>query len=320
MADPLPCDGGGNYNPYYHRCVCPIGRSGPRCEVDALPACRANRGRSSAVSCTVRRPQHCDCVQQCVDAGAFAAHIFKFCFVRPFAAAAHSEVPAFGAAAEFYSWRLPHVGRWLAASTSRRTIVREPASADAALAVEHRPSLRHQPASLCPRRCHDRGACVGRPQRPAAARGRLRTSSGECRCDALYGGASCETFQPVLCWNNCSYPRGTCVDGFCSCAPPHFGPACAYDAPAAGAASRPRRRRFAVHVYDLDAVVLRRAAGGSDPDPIFNTYHTFLRLLLADPPSLAADPEEADLFLTPAYVHGMLERAPHTCIRMRRPT
>ena len=44
---------------------------------------------------------------------------------------------------------------------------------------------------------------------------------------------------------------------------------------------------------------------GSDPDPIFNTYHTFARALLADGASLTPRPGDADLLLAPAFGTNM---------------
>ena len=76
-----------------------------------------------------------------------------------------------------------------------------------------------------------------------------------------------------------------------------------------------------MHVYDLDAVVLRRHQMGSDPDPIFNTYHIFLGTLLADAPSLAASASFADLALVPAFgtnMDGLLEYYEHAAAQVAR--
>ena len=131
MASPLApvCQAGGNFNPYYARCVCPIGRSGRFCEVEALPACRARRA-STVVACAVRRPQHCNCVQQCLQSGAFAAHIYKYCFIRTLSSSVpHSEVPMLSAAAQFYAWS---PGR----PPEQTAITRRLVPAEEALAVE----------------------------------------------------------------------------------------------------------------------------------------------------------------------------------------
>ena len=63
--------------------------------------------------------------------------------------------------------------------------------------------------------------------------------------------------------------------------------------------------RVHIHRYDFDQIVMSRVAYGSDPDPIFNTYHTLMRLLLADPDRLAPSPDEASLFLVPAFGTNM---------------
>jgi hypothetical protein len=73
------CSGVGNYNPVLGECICPIGFNGSSCERSALPACRA-LPESTALSCPVGRPQHCECHAQCVANGAFEAHMYRFCF------------------------------------------------------------------------------------------------------------------------------------------------------------------------------------------------------------------------------------------------
>ena len=199
-------------------------------------------------------------------------------------------------------------------------------SADHALAVEHSPHLRHVPHRHCPRRCSGHGACVSgvdewrRAGGAAGGRGWARPAPLEafCRCDAYYSGRACETHAPTLCWNNCS-GRGACVDGFCSCVAPYYGPACAYGARRASARSRARHLR--IHVYDLDAIVLRRHTYGSDPDPIFNTPHVFLSALLADSHTLEEVPDDADLYLAPAFgtnMEGLVEYYEHALRHLER--
>ena len=296
------CLGGGNYNPILGRCSCPVGRNGTLCEGAALPACRL-RPSSNAVACATRRPQHCECVRQCLESGAFSAHIYPICFVKRnrSAASLFSDVPM-----------LPrHDG------PARATFFQDGkqlAAADA-LAVELRPNLVHVPHRHCRARCSERGACVAPRQLAASADRAGLDRQAFCMCDPHYKGTVCETHQTSLCWNGC-LGRGSCLDGFCSCTPPFFGPGCAYgggttaaaagDGGAAdGVRAHASRGRFKVHVYDLDAVVLRRLHYGSDPDPIFNTYHTFLSALLADGPSLSSSADAADLLLVPAFGTNM---------------
>ena len=146
------------------------------------------------------------------------------------------------------------------------------------------------PAGRCPKRCSERGACLAR--RGGWARG------GWCKCDPYYEGEACEQHRSRWCWNGCA-GRGECVDGFCRCRPPFYGPGCAHEGPHAGApppraaAAAAAGRRFKVYVYDLPPLVYRRRTYGSDPDPIFNTHHLFLEQLLSDHAALAARPEEA---------------------------
>ena len=202
------CSGVGSYNPVYGRCTCPIGRSGPNCEVNSLPACRLRRN-SSVTTCMVRRPLSCDCMQQCVSNGAFAAQLYPICFTRDDAHHALSDLPnALGR--RDHQHPAIHFSRW-----SNRQFV----SAHEALKHEFRPWLRHVPHRLCPRRCSERGACLADAN-----------DLTYCQCDSWYRGRSCETFTGPTCYNNCSAGRGTCVEGFCVCRAPHFGPACAYTA------------------------------------------------------------------------------------------
>lgn len=302
------CHGGGNFNPHNQRCTCPIGLNGTYCESLALPACRARRS-STAVSCAVRRPQHCACVHQCVASGAFAAHMYPVCFERISDAEPLSDVPSLlSTRATFYQ-------------LDRRTLQKQRSlPAEAALMVEHQPHLIYVSHRHCQSRCSERGACVVSKAAATHSPHQLDRARPFCKCDGFYTGRACGRHVPTLCYNNCS-SRGVCLDGFCSCEPPYFGPACAYDggalsqrAQAAGRGSPGASAHFAVHVYDLDAVVLRRHQMGSDPEAIFNTYHTFLGRLLADGPSLATSAEEADLALAPAFgtnMDGLLEYYQH---------
>ena len=52
---------------------CEYGWTGQRCRLDTIPACRARDG--TVDSCVVRKVLPCDCVRQCISAGAFAAHL-----------------------------------------------------------------------------------------------------------------------------------------------------------------------------------------------------------------------------------------------------
>ena len=104
MHMPAPCSGAGNYNPVLGACVCAIGFNGTRCERRALPACRA-RPDSTAVSCPVGRPQHCDCYAQCLANGAFEGHMYRFCFRTGGTGEALSAVPAADQAASFFERR-----------------------------------------------------------------------------------------------------------------------------------------------------------------------------------------------------------------------
>ena len=277
------CSGVGSWNPVYERCVCPIGRSGRSCEVAALQACRL-RNNSTVVSCQVRRPLHCECISQCVASGAFEAHLYPICFTRELSRNL-SDLPshrlaATASAVQFFRWR-----------EKRRVEVQ------AALQHEFQPRLRHVPHRNCPQRCSERGACLASDDvRPF------------CQCDSHRLGRACERSSSPTCYNDCS-GRGTCVDGFCRCRPPHFGPGCAYTSTMTGAAATGGRGHpssgLRIHVYDFDHIVLSRVSYGSDPDPIFNTYHTFTAMLLADPSRLTPSPEDADLLLVPAYGTNM---------------
>ena len=308
----MRCAAGGNYNPHTARCTCPIGRNGSFCEQPALPACRIRR-TSTAVACTVRRPQHCECVRQCLASGAFAAHIYPVCFERanyePF-----SELPALASTrATFYQ-------------LDRRSLKRvKQLSATQALGVEYREQqLVYVPHRHCPMRCSERGACIAN-RAVATSRSEPLENVATCQCDGFYTGRTCEKHVPTLCYNNCS-GRGVCLDGFCSCEPPYFGPACAYGGSPTRAAVRGRRDpshplHFSIHVPDLDAVVLRRHQMGSDPDPIFNTHHRFVARLLEDPPALAASADDADLVLAPAFgtnMDGLLEYYEHAASALER--
>ena len=204
------CSGGGNYNPYHQRCTCPIGRNGTYCEAFALPACRV-RPASTAVSCAVRRPQHCECVRQCLASGAFAVHIFPVCFERTGESEPLSDVPSINSVrATFYQ-------------LDRRSLRKlKPLPADRALGVEFKETaLVHVAHRHCPRRCSERGACVA--ERAWLTRRPQLLERAFCKCDGFYEGRACERHLPTLCYNNCS-SRGVCLDGFCSCTPPFFGP------------------------------------------------------------------------------------------------
>ena len=179
-------------------------------------------------------------------------------------------------------------------------------SAEVALTVEFKRHMRYVPHRHCPKRCSEHGACVANAnvasKVDSVGNSAVRASSFSCICDPFYSGEACEISTSPTCYNNCS-GRGKCVDGFCVCASPFFGPACAYSPTVEP--MPPSRRRFRLHVYDLDPLVLRRATYGSDPDPIFNTYHTFMQHLLADSASLTASPDDADLLLVPAFGTNM---------------
>ena len=106
MASSSPvCSGFGNYNPVLGECICAIGFNGSSCERSALPACRA-LPESTALSCPVGRPQHCECHAQCVANGAFEAHMYRFCFRGGGGGDALSAVPAAdGEEASFFERR-----------------------------------------------------------------------------------------------------------------------------------------------------------------------------------------------------------------------
>jgi hypothetical protein len=281
------CAGVGTWNPVYERCVCPIGRSGTHCETLSLQSCRPHRA-SSVTVCTVQRPLHCECLKQCKASGAFLAHLPGYCFERPQDSA--NERPVLS--------DIPALSRQPSSSvTFRSWPSRQRVEAEKALSVLFKEHLRHVPHRFCPSRCSDHGACVAN----AAAARVHPVKHAFCRCDPYYKGSACEVPTHPTCYNNCS-GRGACVDGFCACRPPHFGPGCAYgpDTPAS-----PADRHFRVHVYDLEPIVLRRVTYGSDPDPIFNTHHTFVSALLGDPASLTPSPMAADLLLVPAFGTNM---------------
>ena len=303
MATAASCSTVGTYNPILGRCTCPIGYAGPSCENFVLPACR-RYASSSTVSCAVRRPQHCDCLRQCRDAGAFEPHFFPYCFETPGEAVGLalgragaqppnklSEVPTLPRSSSFVFREWPSL---------------RPVTADLALTVEFMAHMRHVPHGYCQNNCSDRGACIATQRVAQSLRGSRTDFS--CRCDAFRLGPGCEISTTPYCWNDCG-GRGKCVDGYCVCKPPNFGPGCAYSpsmiTSSSGSSSSSAARGFKVHVYDLDPIVLRRHNYGSDPDPIFNTYHIFLSALLSDPASLTPDPDDADLLLAPAFGTNM---------------
>ena len=201
------CDAG-NFNPTSGRCTCPLGRSGARCELHVLDACRATPS-SSAVACVVRRPQPCECVKQCLAHGAFAAHMYRVCFTYP----SGRELSTLSSHASFFEWIRP---KSAAAAEEVTRLTLKPITTAKALAVDFRPHLRHVAPHHCPSRCSDRGACQ---------RGR-NGGAAFCNCDPHYLGRACERHDGHSCWNGCS-GRGECVDGFCVCTPPYYGPGCA---------------------------------------------------------------------------------------------
>ena len=144
------CLNGGHYNPGLAACVCAHGYNGTRCERLALPACRSTAS-SSVMPCVSRRPLSCECLRQCVAAGAFAAHLHKFCYERNL-----SDVPEEHENASFFEWSAELQLRLEAPRLELQPVPRERALQDARTRLQHVP-LRH-----CPRRCSERGACVGR--------------------------------------------------------------------------------------------------------------------------------------------------------------
>ena len=177
-------------------------------------------------------------------------------------------------------------------------------TAEKALAVEWQAHLVYVPHRHCKLACSGRGACVA----PLASVRLGDYASAHCICDTFYKGPLCEQHESVLCYNNCSF-RGSCVDGFCSCDPPYYGPGCAY-----GGDLINEQAKFKVHVYDLDPIILRRVEYTSDKDPIFRTHHIFLNALLADPFTLSPTADGADLVLAPAFgtnMPGLLEYYEH---------
>ena len=237
------CNGRGTHNPVLGRCTCLIGWAGPRCESFALPSCRLTTA-SPAATCVVRRPQHCQCLNECGALGAFTPHFNPFCFERP-SDTAISAVPLFDDRSVVYrEWQ------------SRRAV-----EAKEALAVEFMPHMRHVPHGLCKDNCSGHGACIADKNNPSFP--------PWCKCDSYYAGRTCERSNTPYCWNDC-LGRGTCVDGFCVCRPPYFGPGCAYEptqlsaSRSVGGLERGDRAHdhavtpFRIHVYDLDPIVLRR--------------------------------------------------------------
>ena len=206
------CAAGSNWNPVEERCICPIGRNGTRCDSDSLPACRAAVG-STAVSCTVGRPQHCECLEQCVAAGAFVAHMYRYCFTTADAEPL-SDIPSTESA---FFWRWNPMAGWRGRKGLRAATRLE------ALTHEFTPKLQHLPLSNCIDRCSERGGCLAAvaPQRASP-----RRVSAACRCDSYYFGKTCHRHSSPHCWNGCS-GRGECVDGFCVCRGGSYGPACA---------------------------------------------------------------------------------------------
>mmetsp|Transcript_40415 Transcript_40415/g.94323 ORF Transcript_40415/g.94323 Transcript_40415/m.94323 type:complete len:583 (-) Transcript_40415:14-1762(-) len=296
----LPCEGRGNYNPHLSCCICPIGWGGPDCSRLVLPACRATAA-STALACTVSRPQHCECHRQCEAHGAFVAHVYRFCFVRNESGDALSEIPSEGEPALFFE----------TTAANGHLSPPRPVPRSRALMHEFNTNLRHLPLSRCARRCSDRGACVAHGSRQPS-----------CWCDSYYSGRACETHASPTCFNDCA-GRGVCEDGFCRCTPPFFGPGCAHGGDLArraaggkgGKAWRSRAKAFAVYVYDLPPIVLRRRTYGSDPDAIFSSCFVFFAALLRDESQLTAVPQRASLFAAPAcgtnmekldefYLHG----------------
>ena len=204
------CAAGSNWNPVQAECICPIGRNGSACESPALLACRLTP-ESAALACTAGRPLHCDCMAQCALAGAFSAHLYRYCFTTP-AREAFSDLPPPDDATALY-WRWQPAGGWRGVAGLQR--VERPE----AVRHEHEATMEHAPHSRCPKRCHERGACLVRPKLAP-------TATGECRCDAQYFGNVCGRHVSKFCWNGCS-GRGECVDGFCVCRGEWYGPGCA---------------------------------------------------------------------------------------------
>ena len=132
---------------------CEYGWTGPRCTVDALPACRARDG--SVDSCVVRKVLDCECVRQCLAAGAFPMHM-REPFHTPMCTA-----PGASGARTFFRW---------SADAARGFTVGAEAAPDIGKRV--RPRLQFSPAR---QRQHD------------------------------------VEYEQSMCFNNCSFPRGTCV-------------------------------------------------------------------------------------------------------------
>ena len=235
-----PRCGEGNFNAALNRCTCPIGRNGTRCEQDALPACRTSAS-AAAASCLVGRPMHCACAEECIANGAFSHQIHRYCFVTLMekdlwgslikASREHSEIPAEDERAEYYDrTRIPseltaQQAAGVAARVTYQEVTREVAltvwRTDHANLADGR--LRHVPLALCgPLRCSERGACVAATNASA-----VESSKPRCQCDSYYSGKHCERHASLWCWNECS-GRGQCIDGFCKCGAPYYGPGCAY--------------------------------------------------------------------------------------------
>ena len=312
------CAAGSNWNPVQGECICPIGRNGSTCETAALPACRLTE-RSMAVACTVGRPLHCECLAQCALAGAFSAHLYRYCFTTQGQPPLSELPPPDDTTAQFWHWE-PTAG-WRGSSALRRVERVE------AVQHEYNRGLEHAPHAWCPKRCHERGSClvtrhsradslheglIGRSQRQAH-------ESSRCQCDSYYFGSLCARHESPYCWNGCS-GRGECVDGFCVCRDGAYGPGCAFHEgssiddhtlPHEIMDAHREKKRFAsppalVYVYDLPPLWLRRRTYASDNDPIFNTYHAFMSALLQHTStSLTATPKRAALFLVPAFATNM---------------
>jgi hypothetical protein len=187
-----PCEDG-NYNAQLQKCVCPIGRNGTRCERDALPACRSTP--SSAASCIVDRPQHCACAAQCVANGAFAAHLYRYCFIT--ALRYTSDVPADEHEAAFFD----RASDQAVSRDKALTVYRDEL---ATVALPQGPQ-RHVPLSRCSHRCHERGACVASPALGSPARCRCglqrRSNMGpciRCRCSANVPYSILCSSRPIL--------------------------------------------------------------------------------------------------------------------------
>lgn len=271
---------------------------------------------------------------QCAAAGAFEAHLYRYCFTTP-GQASLSELPSAEDGTALF-WRWEPTGRWRGMAALRQVERVE------AVRHEYNRHQEHVPHARCPKRCHERGACLVSIRPPATAlgpsvggrgtRNTFRPPPGQCKCDSHYSGATCARHESPFCWNGCS-GRGECVDGFCVCRDGAYGPGCALGAgrpagggpwlggiPAADGASEARVPAARVYVYDLPPLWLRRRAFASDADPIFNTYHVFMSALLQqNSTALADDPAQAALFLAPAFgtnMEGLREYYAHAHCRI----